>query len=361
MPILPLYRTSDADASIGTPTSTPIIKRGVGERATAVRNVPGRIANRVARFLRRSSAVSGLSRILCAVDFSRPAQAAFEHAVALGRDRGAELTVVHAVPASERFNWRARERIAKTAALRAAADAAGVRVRVTEQHGDPVGVILLHANAGRFDLIVLGTHARSGVERRRAGSIAEQVTQRARCPVLIVPMSDERRKDSAVFRNIVCPVDFTHGSYVALEHAFRLVTSGGRLTLVHVLRALDPMTMSRYAYHFGAPEYARRLQQDAWRRLQDAVPVEARTRADVRARVVSGAPATEIARIASEIDADLIVMGVTPRGAIGRTLIGSTAARVIRTAGRPVLAVPKRILDRLRVDPEPQSVSRLAA
>lgn len=64
------------------------------------------------------------------------------------------------------------------------------------------------------------------------------------------------------------------------------------------------------------------------------VPVEARTRADVRARVVSGTPATEIVRIASEIDADLIVMGVMSRGAIGRNLFGSTAARVIRTAGQ---------------------------
>ena len=89
--------------------------------------------------------MSRSSRILCAVDFSRPAQAAFEHALVLSRELNAELTAVHAVPVSEGFNWHARERIAKTEALRRAADAAGVRVRVTEQHGDPAGVILLHA------------------------------------------------------------------------------------------------------------------------------------------------------------------------------------------------------------------------
>ena len=305
--------------------------------------------------------MSGSTRILCAVDFSRPAQAAFEHALALSRDRNAELTAVHAIPVSERFNWRARERIAKTAALRSAAEAAGVRLRVAEQHGDPAGVILLHANAGRFDLIVLGTHARTGVERLRAGSIAEQVTQRARCPVLIVPMPEKRRADPASFRNIVCPVDFTHASDAALRQALQLVKGGGRLTLLHVSRGLNPLGATRYAYHFSVPEYARRLQQDAWQRMQDAVPVEARTMADVRARVVSGTPATEIARIASEIDADLIVMGVTSRGAIGRRLIGSTAARVIRTAARPVLAVPERVSERLDPDMESVLATRVAA
>jgi nucleotide-binding universal stress UspA family protein len=305
-------------------------------------------------------AVSGPSRILCAVDFSRPAQAAFEHALALSRDRNAELTAVHAIPVSERFNWRARERIAKTAALRGAAEAAGVRLRVTEQHGDPAGVILLHANAGRFDLIVVGTHARTGVERLRTGSIAEQVTQRASCPVLIVPMSEGWREGLASFRNIMCPVDFTKASDAALGHALHLVKDGGRLTLVHVSSA-HAVSASRYAYHFGGSEYARRLQQAAWQRLQDAVPVEARTTADVRARVVSGTPATEIVRIASEIEADLIVMGVTSRGAIGRKLVGSTAARVLRTAGRPVLAVPEGFLGRVNLNTTPDSVTRIAA
>jgi nucleotide-binding universal stress UspA family protein len=121
------------------------------------------------------------------------------------------------------------------------------------------------------------------------------------------------------------------------------------------------VSSSRYAYHFSVPEYARQLQQDAWQRLQDAVPVDARTTADVRARVVSGTPATEIVRIASEVDADLIVMGVSSRGAIGRKLIGSTAARVLRTAGGPVLAVPEGILGRVNLDATSDAVTRVAA
>jgi nucleotide-binding universal stress UspA family protein len=56
--------------------------------------------------------VNQISRILCAVDFSEPAQAAFEYALALSRARDAELTVVHAVRKDQPFGWHALKRMA---------------------------------------------------------------------------------------------------------------------------------------------------------------------------------------------------------------------------------------------------------
>src|SRR5688572_14201932 len=99
-------------------------------------------------------------------------------------------------------------------------------------------------------------------------------------------------------------------------------------------RVGDPM--SRYAYHVSGADYGPLLKRDAWQRLQECVPSEFTAVTDLRARVVSGAPAEQIARLSREIDADLIVMGVTARGAIGRRLFGSTGVRVMRSAGRPV-------------------------
>ena len=52
-----------------------------------------------------------LTHILTAVDFSEPGRAAFDHALALSRMHGAELTVVHAVPGDRAFEWDARERL----------------------------------------------------------------------------------------------------------------------------------------------------------------------------------------------------------------------------------------------------------
>jgi len=87
-------------------------------------------------------------------------------------------------------------------------------------------------------------------------------------------------------------------------------------------------------------EYQRHLVQDAWQRIAETIPANATTSPRVHARVVTGDPSVEIRRVAAETDADLILVGVTPRGPIGRLFMGSTAVRVIRAAGRPVLVIP---------------------
>lgn len=302
-----------------------------------------------------------LSRILCAVDFSEPAQAAVSHALALSRRNDAELAVVVAVSAKEPFGLHVRKRNAQTASLRRASQEAGVRMSVSIQHGDPVGIILLHANSKGCDLIVLGTHNRTGFDRLRAGSVAAHVTSRAACPVVVVPVpadGTDRRVEGS-FGNVLCPIDFSEVSTAALEQALRVVDkTTGRVTLVHVLPNLEPTT--RYAYHVAAPDYGPLLKRNAWQRLQECVPSELRTKTDLRARVVSGAPAEQIARVSREIDADLIVMDVTARGAIGRRLLGSTADRVMRSARRPILAIPERIHKIASVKAESHAVRSIA-
>jgi nucleotide-binding universal stress UspA family protein len=94
-------------------------------------------------------------------------------------------------------------------------------------------------------------------------------------------------------------------------------------------------------YHLMEPEYQRQLARDARRRIQELIPADAGTPRRLHSRVVTGDPAAAISRVAAEVDADLLLIGATSRGAIGRLVFGLTAARVIRTAGRPVLAIPQ--------------------
>jgi universal stress protein A len=289
--------------------------------------------------------VNQISRILCAVDFSDPAQAAFKQALALSRARNAELTVVHAVRKDHPFRWHAEKRMAMDAALWQAAKDVGVRFKISVQHGDPAAVILLHARARRPHLIVIGTHRRTGLMRLRTGSIAETITLRASCPVLIVPASLHDCAPGAppAFRRILCAVDFSPASTAALNLAVSLANeNNGRVTLVHVEKGISPVDLSRYKYRVRVPEPQARMAENAWRRLQDATPTQLRGSGRVHARVVTGDPATEIVRTAADVDADLIVMGVTSRGLIGRRVFGATATGVMRAAGRPVLAVPER-------------------
>lgn len=284
-----------------------------------------------------------LNRVMTAVDFSKPSRAAFDRAVALSCMHDAELTVVHAVPTDRRFGWDARERTALIASLRAAAQAAGVRFKVSVQHGDPAGVILLHARARRPDLIVLGTSRRSGLDRFRFGSVAETVALAAAQPVLVVPAASGGALESgAPFKNILVAVDFGGGSSAAVERALAMADGGSRVTVLHVVRGVPFGRALRYPYHLMEPEYQRHLVRSAWGKIAALIPRKGTAAPRVHARVITGDPTAEIARVAAETGADLILMGITARGAIGRLLMGSTAARVMRTAGRPVLAVPPR-------------------
>ena len=282
-----------------------------------------------------------LHRVLAAVDFSEPGRVAFDRALAMSRNHGAQLTVVHAVPTDRRFGWEALQRIALMASLRQAADAAGVPLTVSVQHGDPAHVILLHARARRPDLIVMGTNGRSGFDRFRMGSVAETVALQATQPILVVPSAIGKVADSMTpFKNILVAVDLSDGSSEAIEKALSMADGNSRLTVVHVVRGMPFSRSFRYPYQLMEPEYQRQVARDAWRRIAEVIPMDATASRRVHARVVTGEPTSEISRIAAEIGADLILMGVTARGALGRLIFGSTAARVIRTAGRPVLALP---------------------
>jgi nucleotide-binding universal stress UspA family protein len=178
--------------------------------------------------------------------------------------------------------------------------------------------------------------------------------------VLVVPLSAAGTQVAGSFGNVLCPIDFSEVSTAALQQALRVVgESNGRLTLVHVLPNLDPM--SRYAYHVNGPDYGHLLKRNAWHRLQECVPSELRGVTSLGARVVSGATAEQIARVSREIDADLIVVGVKARGAIGRRLLAPTAVRVIRAAGRPVLAIPERQHKATRVNAESEALTTIAA
>jgi nucleotide-binding universal stress UspA family protein len=125
--------------------------------------------------------------ILCAIDLEKASEPAFERALSLAMLGDARLLLLHATPAKVPFSLRARERFEYLTELRKRAEAAGVKVRVEEQHGDPAGVIVLHANSRKVDIVVLGSNRRRGWRRFREGSVSERVLRRAAWPVLIVP------------------------------------------------------------------------------------------------------------------------------------------------------------------------------
>ena len=148
-----------------------------------------------------------LKRILLPTDFSEQSLAAKGYACALAEQFGAELHLLNVVHdlASEvpefgmglafpgfvenlpgRMEDLEREAIGRIAKVLDAAWEQGRRVVLATKRGTPFLEILRYAREHEIDLIVLGTHGRSGLAHALMGSVAERVVRKATCPVLTV-------------------------------------------------------------------------------------------------------------------------------------------------------------------------------
>ena len=139
-------------------------------------------------------------RILHPTDFSRASAPALRRAVALARACRAPLVLLHVMTPPSPFigegtppsSYADLLILARRSAKRrlAAALARARRERVRAQavftEGLPADEILRAARRTRADLIVMGTHGRTGVSRVFMGSVAERVVRESRCPVLTV-------------------------------------------------------------------------------------------------------------------------------------------------------------------------------
>jgi universal stress protein A len=134
--------------------------------------------------------VEPFRRILCPIDFSETSEHAFRYADRLAQASGAELLLLHAFDRPQSYDLFGQTHPADPA-LRAQLEAvksASSNVRVTHAvHAGPPGeVICWFGESQNCDLIVIGTHGRTGLKHLLLGSVAEHVVRHARSPVLVV-------------------------------------------------------------------------------------------------------------------------------------------------------------------------------
>ena len=246
-----------------------------------------------------------LRRIVCPVDFSSCSRAAAQHAVALARQAQAEITGLLVLPftyppGDPASPFGQADPVAPKAADIAAAAGrleelfgpareAGLTVRTRVESGDCVGYILDQAQDA--DLIVMGTHGRSGLARVVLGSVAERVLSKAPCPVVTVSQAASRRR--------------LRLSAHVLEGVRGIKARARCAEDVH--HELEAAALER-----GAPGHA------------------------VRVVVVAGEPFAAITRVGAAQRAGLVVLG----RALGRGAIGH---RLVRESPVPVLTVPPRV------------------
>jgi nucleotide-binding universal stress UspA family protein len=291
-----------------------------------------------------------MTRVLCPIDLSDISSHVVDHASAMARWYGAQLTLLHVVVNAPAMDVPAppiddRERNRLVADMRAVAAGVPATVRteylVRESESAYKGIVDQICDS-RADLLVLGTHGRSGFQRLFLGSVTEKVIRKAPCPTLVVPprAPDVSPGAPVQFRDIVCAVDFSDCSLTALARALDLARqTAAHLTLLHVIEMPPELRESPLAADFDVNRIRAAAEAEALRRLRDLVPEPSQIGGAVNTTVEEGRPYREVLRKADDLGADLIVMGVRGRGAVDLVVFGSTTHHVLREARCPVLIV----------------------
>jgi nucleotide-binding universal stress UspA family protein len=124
-----------------------------------------------------------IRKILYPTDFSSYSNQAYFHAVGLAETYGANLTIAYVMPAGSKEGKYWREQLEQ---VRPGNPKIAVSHVLLE--GDPASEIARYSADAHIDVIVIGTHGRTGEERLRLGSVAEKVMREAPCSVLVVKL-----------------------------------------------------------------------------------------------------------------------------------------------------------------------------
>jgi nucleotide-binding universal stress UspA family protein len=303
--------------------------------------------NQLTDALEQETVMLAIKTILHPTDFSEYSQAAFEVARAVARDYRARLILLHvSLPIMQSGEVYAlithpdeiREELTnRLKAMRSMSD--DVAIEIVLKEGDPATQILTTCKEMGCDLIVMGTHGRTGLSHLLTGSVAEKVIRNAACPALTIKnpivQATATADDAAPVETILHPTDFSADAQPAFEVACALAGERrARLVVLHVER--PPLT-SLGGTTLVPPlpsEYDRERLWDQLNRIQPSRPG-----IDVEHRLEYGDPEAVILQTAHEIGADLIVMGTHGRTGLRRLLMGSVAEHVVRKASCSVLTV----------------------
>jgi nucleotide-binding universal stress UspA family protein len=199
----------------------------------------------------------------------------------------------------------------------AKSDAAGVKSDTIVLHGQCVSVIEQLVRDNRCDAVVLGTHARTGLDRMVLGSVTEGLLRAIDAPIVVAHQDDEARTGP-----VLVAVDDSPAAAAAVKEAIVIAASrGNALALVHVLNPDHPDAAAANAA----------LERAAHEARERGLAVSLMLR--------RGDPCDELIAAADALESCMIVMGTHGRSLVPRLVLGSVAAAVVERARVPVMTI----------------------
>lgn len=294
-----------------------------------------------------------ITKALIATDFSPCADRALNYALAVAFSWRADLHVLHVLeflpgmnpeyPVNQMYLEQLRkEAVHHMADIEKRAGQAGLSVRTSIEVGIPSQRIEAATPQTGANLIIMGTHGRTGLEHVLLGSTAERVVRIASCPVLTIKSPAGASSQTAVpaddlrFRRLLIPVDFSASSLEALEYGVQFARHVG--AAVTILHALEPVA---YGLDFTLGSSLQWRTQKAYVEGRLEILRALCTSSGVKADQVlkAGVPADSIRDYAAREQPDVVIMGTHGRRGISRMLSGSVAEAMLRQTPCPVLTV----------------------
>lgn len=291
----------------------------------------------------RSAAIPdqlAVRNILLATDFSECSARALNYALGIASRYESQLHLFHCIDptpynliepdAVQTASDDARRELERLASdLRREGRAKNAEVKVVVETGN-LALALPHAvNDLDLDLIVVGTHGRTGWMKLVLGSVAEIFVNQASCPVLSVgPSADRTRIQKFGPKNILLASEAAARSQLAESYAFSFARKyGSRLTQVDVLENQSGRVLAKLSqFEWYEPE----MKDAALDPGPLPLPTEVGTQSDL------------ILQVAHKTTADLIVLAVPPTHGFTDLFISTNSYRVICGARCPVLTVHAR-------------------
>jgi len=286
-----------------------------------------------------------LKNFLFLTDFSEPSEFAIPFATSLAREYDAKLYALHvltpvpltyAAPESAATAIAGIEEAAQAEMQRLDSQLAGVTHETILVRGDSVWLSIEKILGEReIDLVILGTHGRTGAMKLLLGSVAEEIFRRATIPVLTIgPEVRIGTHNGGRFHRVLYATDFTPEARAAAPYAISMAQENqARLLLLHVMRDPDERKGQQTAQDSVA---------NVMHELYEIVPQSAEIWCRPEATVRFGPSGDRILEAARELDADLIVLGVRDPGkrmGAATHLERTTAHKIVAHAACPVLTI----------------------
>jgi nucleotide-binding universal stress UspA family protein len=289
--------------------------------------------------------------ILCPIDFSDASAGALRYAAALSVHFATRLIVLtvedplltEAVDLGTGVVWKpedAKREMAQFAARIFGSDSPALNtLEYDVAVGRPAPEILRVARERSCDLIVISTHGLTGVRKLFFGSTTERVLRETSKPVLITPPHDpgplQVHDAKRLIRRVLVPVDLTAGSLHQVQAA-RAVGEALDLPLI-LVSVVEPLK-TRLAARLnlaGVEADRRAVAEDGLNELAATLPRQLHA----EALVAYGDPAEEVAKVARDRQAGMLVMGLHGSPLLGPRM-GSVTYRVLCLSSTLVLAIP---------------------